>query len=260
MNDFPLQLRNYFSDQYRSVLIHVTNTLDNPSYERIHDLRICLKRIRFIGKILSQYGVSKPKWFKAYTKLFRYAGRIREIQIHSCLLQKFCVDFFEHNFIDKKYLKIKKRLIKNWSGVAIASLHEIIQWYPRITRRLTDCRIDGIQYLSELYEHLLFSFRGKLADDQLHERRKILKGVLYTSELAPAYKQRLSHFCDLKVVSSLEDAIGDWHDLDVMLKQYQRVNKRPEFKNLVKQKNLERIKINKLLPRLIKATRSYSTR
>lgn len=258
MNNLAQSAHNYFSDHYRHVIICATNTLDDPSPENFHQLRISLKRIRFIGNFLKTYGKSKSqRSFKPYTKLFRYAGRIRENHILVYLLRKYADEYTDKAIF--KSLRTKEgRLIKKWPQAAILYLPEIVHSYLKITKELSKCTVSSAQYLYDLEQHLERWFSTKLVDYNLHKSRKTLKGILYSAEFSPEFKRSINHFCNLKVPSTLEDAIGDWHDLEVVMLQHNRIHQKPAGKNLIKQKHRERLKINGLRSHLIRTTKSSS--
>lgn len=256
MNNLAQSAHNYFSDHYRHVIICATNTLDDPSPENFHQLRISLKRIRFIGNFLKTYGKSRSqRSFKPYAKLFRYAGGIRENHVQLYWLRKYRTESSDEAFF-KSLGKTEGKLIKKWPGMVIAFLTEIPHAYLSITKELSKCTVSSAQYLYDLEQHLVRCFTAKISDNKLHRSRKTLKGVLYSAEFSPEFKRSINQFCNLKVASTLEDAIGDWHDLEVVMQQHKWIHQKPVGKNLIKQKHRERLKINGLLPQLIRTTKS----
>ncbi len=258
MNIFIHSVYDYFRDHYRHVLNLTTDTLDDPSPENFHQLRVRLKRIRFVGKFLKEYGKSKAlPYFKPYAKLFRYAGRIRENHVQVSLLRKYGSEFSD----DTKLALLKKkerRLIKKWAVVAIPSLAEIVHSYLSIEKKISGCTVNSTLYLKDWEQHLIHCFNTEIADNKLHQTRKTLKGILYSAELSTEFKRSINHFCNLKVATSLEDAIGDWHDLDTAMMQCKWIHEKTVGRRLIKQKHRERAKINKFLPKLIRTTKSSS--
>ncbi len=195
--------------------------------------------------------------FKPYTKLFRYAGRIRENHVQVYLLRKYGNQFSDET-IFKSLRKTERKLIKKWPDIAIAVLTEIVRSYLNITKEISKCTVSSAQYLNDLEQHLTHCFTAKISDNKLHRSRKTLKGVVYSAEFSPEFKRSVNHFCNLKIASKLEDAIGDWHDLDLVMLQHKWIHQKPVGNNLIKQKQRERIKINELLPLLIRPTKSSS--
>ncbi len=246
---FSILLRNYFGHEHSRVISTVLQSFDEPSHDTFHELRVSLKRIRFIKAILKKHRVVKSiKAFHPYDRLFQQAGRIREYQVHAYLLDKFGVEYHDEAYPHRFQRKERKR-IKAWKKEGMKSLQQIISTFPKIQRQLTRWTITVPEYTAELYRQLNKRFGNEVPEEKLHRSRKVLKALLYSSELDSSVRKEITPFANLRIAATLEDAIGDWHDLEMLLKED------PDKKvrnHLEREKNRELKKIRRLIPSLIR--------
>jgi CHAD domain-containing protein len=240
----------YYYKHHQNVMVAVMKTLEAPTHENFHDLRVSLKRIRFIGKTLKRNLVRKPgKYFKPYTRLFRLAGTIREYQVHTYLIGKLQAEY-EDESSPRRFVKKERKLIQSWPEKAMEILHEIVLAYIPIQKSLKRWSITLPNYLESLQEWFNDWFNEEIPDKRLHRSRKVLKAMVYSGELSPEIRNAIGSFCNLKAALKLEDAIGDWHDLELLLDQHEKNKDENVERKLKSEKRRERIKINKLIPQL----------
>ena len=242
-------LQHYFSEEHSQVIICLVKTLDDASHDNFHDLRVRLKRIRFLKGLLNQQELLRgKKSFRPYDTLFRQAGRIREYQVHAFLLEKFGVEYRDESY-PKHFRKKEKQLIRKWKKGAMKLLQIIVLRYTRIQHILLKWEQSIPNFTGHLKQNLEATFGVSIPDDQLHQSRKFLKAVLYSTELDPFVKRQINRFCRIHVAEQLEDAIGDWHDMYVLLHEHpeEEVNSR-----LRMEMQRERKKIDRLIPKLLR--------
>jgi CHAD domain-containing protein len=246
----PEIFSTYYHQHHQNVMVGVMRTLEAPTHEHFHDLRVSLKRIRFIGKTLKRYGVRKSnKYFKPYTRLFRLAGTIREYQVHTYLIGKLQAEY-EDESSPRRFVKKERKLIQSWPENAMGNLHKIILAYIPIQKSINRWSITLPDYLDGLQEWFNDWFNEEIPDKHLHRSRKVLKAMVYSGELSPEIRKAIGRFCNLKAALKLEDAIGDWHDLELLLDQHEKNKDENVERKLKREKKRERIKINRLIPQL----------
>ncbi|MBX2962975.1 MAG: CHAD domain-containing protein [Cyclobacteriaceae bacterium] len=258
MNRYENRIAEYFVSQYRNVLVSITNTLDKPSTENFHALRISLKRIRFVAKLVSGFDKKRsPRWVIPFTNLFDLAGRIREDQVQLSILNR-----FNHNEtkIAKTIMRSLASRIRIWPRSIMPDLLRIIRSYPTIMKSIRLSSLSVNQHQQDLTNLVIRKFSMPLRNDQLHHRRRILKWMLYSIELNSASKRKFSKLCSLRSVAALEDAIGEWHDLVVFQQRIQSKGKKPLVKKLLHEMTRKHQLISLSLPKLLKPTKSASAK
>jgi CHAD domain-containing protein len=255
MENLSERFHNYFTTVNRSLLACLFDTLENPTLENFHQLRISLKRLRFIGKTLMHYkakGISKG--LRPYRSVFRYAGRIRQQQVHATLLSRHGVDQ-SHQIFTKKLRGNHGKLLKKWPGVAQVFLADAVRAYPVLGGVIRAWDIREEEYVRELSDRVCTRFRSELPDEILHESRKLLKEVLYSCEVSRTLRSAFDARFNLRTAVRLEDAIGDWHDLDLLLNERlgsEALTKGKIRQHLEAEKKRERKKIERLVPKLLR--------
>lgn len=193
----------------------VFNTLAFPTPEYFHQLRTGLKRILFIRNLMSTfYKKSAAETFRPYKKIFKSAGVIRESHIHAVKVKQLgkpnAGELGEKEdiyFIDEKAWRVK----------VYKFIRSTVPAYAAILKLLNKWSISEEQMTQTLYGRVYTKFSGKLTDVELHKSRKLLKELLYFCEISPSSYNWVKERLDIPKIILLEDAIGDWHDLEVII-------------------------------------------
>jgi len=230
------------------------DTVEHPTVDHFHQLRINLKRIRFIQRLLVRYGIrGASHCFEPYTTLFRFAGTIRQLHLHAMLITTYAKEGEQKRLLD--YIQKKElQVLKKWPLQASAFLATLVLNHTRIYQTIEGITKTTIAFSNELKGRIITRFGSDMPDHKLHKSRKVLKEIVYSREISAALKSRLASTYHLRNVMTLEDAIGDWHDLDLLLQHglpHQHRLTRKMRTALDKKKLLEREKISRLIPKLL---------
>lgn len=222
--------------------------------ETLHDLRVELKRVRFLKNVLRENGEKKNKLDKAYKpfkNLFSQLGKIRGQHVNLYRLNSALKHNIEpiaqkhfHNKREKLERKLNETLSKNVDSlrtgmIAMESLVEqILEW-------------EEASFVQSLKKQVRKRINKKTPDEKFHPVRHILKAVVYSSEISSSMAEAIGKIFNMDVVVNLEDAIGDWHDLSILLKgKSGKLLTKKAKKRINKKKKTERKRIKQLIPEL----------
>ena len=187
--------------------------------ETIHSLRVELKKIRFLKSLLKQY-VPKAKVKKAYRPfkvLFNEAGKLRGEQVNE--YRKAQAERGDESGLSDTNKKIQKLELQFCKSVykhhknlkkGMERMNNRMQGFPLLYPK---------KFVENLTYQLLQNLTPKTLKKELHHNRHLLKGILYSAEIAPSVSGLIKKRFDLDLVLKLEDAIGDWHDLSILLRK-----------------------------------------
>ncbi len=198
--------------------------------EDVHQLRVSIKKLRAFWALSGVIGGLPPmekKLKKSVRRLFKQAGLVRECQVNIHMLAK-----YNRNYLKpfKQWLHTQNELAQSSLKIAIAQFDEkaLIHFNENFLIALTRIPVhqifgDSMSFIRQKFENvdkLKSASKDRL---QLHEIRKELKAlhaVLKVIHMLPV-RTGLKKM-DTKI-DRLNDALGDWHDLEVLihtLKQY----------------------------------------
>lgn len=245
----------YLTSVHRKTLSCLFDTLADPSPENFHQLRISLKRLRFIGRTLMNFGQQGMKRrLKPYREVFRLAGQIRQHQVHVNLLDRHGI--LKHAQTDpRKMTGVHGKLLRKWPDATGRFLADAVKSYPFIGRSILAWKTTEDEFVDEVSERIIARFGNEIPDNKLHDSRKLLKGMLYSCEISPALRKAFNERFNLRKAITLEDAIGDWHDLDMLLQSDQKgkgLYKKKTRDHLQREITKEHKKIQSLTTQLIR--------
>ena len=197
-----------------TLLKKTPGTFEDEDY---HKLRVEIKKLKAVAGFLqfSNKQFSKKKYLKAFKKVYKQAGKIRELQLEETFLKK------NHNQFIEQYLsdltsRIRKEKEKFASLLGNKRQKKIKKSLKEIADFLDKSyQADGIPFIhkerrrvSELVNEL------PLKPAKLHQLRKILKEDFYT-------RKRIRFSTpQIKAEDELLQLLGKWHDSIVLNKQF----------------------------------------
>lgn len=250
-----INFHRYFKTINRNVYESILDTVEHPSIEHFHRLRISLKRVRFIHRLVRRHGVKGvSRFIHPYSTLFKAAGVIRQLHLHAQLVLAYGKKAEQERVLH--YLRKKElSVLKKWPGKASSCLAEMISGQTGFEQAVTNVGITVAAYSNDLKRRVSNRFTNKLPDDKLHKSRKRLKEILYSREISSALNTRLTATYHIRTVMALEDAIGDWHDLELVLLHgfpHQHRLTKNSRKALQVKRDQEHEKIRNLIPHIMK--------
>jgi CRISPR/Cas system CSM-associated protein Csm2 small subunit len=82
-------------------------------------------------------------------------------------------------------------------------------------------------------------------------RHLLLKAILYSAELSSVLANKIHNLFNMAVVHDLEDAVGDWHDLSLLLRGKTVKLLKSKTRRKIKAKKQEELKrIHHQIPKL----------
>lgn len=182
-----------------------------------HKLRIELKKLNGFLELINycSKGFRKKKIIKPFSKIFKQAGKVRELQLQSEMIKK----YFPENTVPEYKAHLRKiRLEETRSFFSLfdpklftemdKKFDEIKSFLPKIKSKTTTNYLE-----SEVANIKNLINKNPLQKKHLHKLRKQLK-KLSNNRSSLSFEEKKGH---LSKKDSLPKLLGDWHDLQVMI-------------------------------------------
>ncbi|OLU16748.1 MULTISPECIES: CHAD domain-containing protein [unclassified Pseudomonas] len=177
--------------------------------EALHDLRVCLRRLRSLLKPLKGAAGSDALQNRA-AELGRLTGPLRDLEVLIETLHA----HGEHAAADRRMVQRRKGDAMVLASRALPALfHALDEWPQELTAQQASGELDDLQKSVKRY---LRKQRGKLIDalgDAEHDRHRVrllIKRVRYTAEAYPQLSPLSA--AQLKLLKKGQAVLGDWHD------------------------------------------------
>ncbi len=219
----------YFKVQAENARNDLDKYFHDPQVEILHQFRVGIKKIRAVLFQLEEISGGKKikKCHKQIKFIFRKAGEIRELQIETAWLEK-------HRKFDLLRLmqyetKLRKKN-KQFHGAIPLMLDTLKKLSRQVEHRLsllTQQQTD--QYLSKKWQSVLRPLLTNIDESHWHETRKGIKQLVYARNWVSVdtilQKKVKVIFLSL---DKLQNAIGSWHDLDLLAQKLQDIGRKTE--------------------------------
>jgi CHAD domain-containing protein len=181
-----------------------------PQQETLHEVRVELKKLKVLFYLIEYCDESfnAKKEYKSLNKIFKKAGKIREIDVMESLIIKYNIK----NIKGIASIKEKGKLI-----------NEFIERIPRFKDTALKKENDLKKYLAKVDEKCYLKYSKqkekalknelfpKINLKKLHVVRKKIKEIVYLKDLNDKENGKL------KNLSKMENTIGSWHDKQMVL-------------------------------------------
>ena len=188
--------------------------------EDFHELRIEIKKIRFVTELISlaDKDFKKQDAFQSFNRIYDLAGDFRNARLQSESLKKFSRRklFADYN------KKLSESMMK-----ARADFFSELQQYDKegMTLNFNSIRkaakkiskSDIKKYLKKQYGKVKDELKSSQVILQLHDVRKLLKNISYAEKL-----MQLTSGRNQKNMQKLSDLIGDWHDITITIEHLRK--------------------------------------
>ena len=233
------KLYQHYRQQLALFREHFDNTHKKLEVEDIHQLRVSIKKIRTnltLMNIASEGKFKTKSHFKLLSKLFKNAGRLREIQVNQAILDKLNL---EEQHIDESCqsaIHYYRNHLTQQSQKSIQRLKETLNNFN--FKKLKKCNHKLKKNIAQLGDKIVTeksnafvqkqidkinTLRIQVDDDrELHKIRKHLKSItaIYrlNIEIFPndLLQKKIERF------KGLETLIGDWHDLMMLISSMEK--------------------------------------
>lgn len=191
-----------------------------PELETLHQIRLEVKKIKAILQLAnaSRRGFRAHKYFIPFRTIFRKAGEIREPEILYGLLLRYEIEGINDSLISPEgdgstlALKFRKRIPFFIKSVK-ACFHKMEGDLKKVDG--SDLR----KYVKAKRKDLQLMLKPEWEHDTLHKARKVCKEIIYLSAITRKTKTKLDPF-----YHELEEAIGHWHDKQMIIPLLKKVN------------------------------------
>lgn len=229
------QIITYINNQIEEIDDHL-QPLDLPqSKDAVHDVRVCIKRIRAFLKLFDLKKKNKKirKLLKKPLKsIFRAAGNIRDIEVQITLLADY------ENLLEKKFHVVadylgkkseKKRSILRTLLERIPKdvLHTFQEEVVREIESVQERRLNKL-IVKSLKKITIKSKKSKnrFLPASLHKQRKLLKEIRFCFEMTGDISSNLHTQAQISEIKEVEDILGKWHDYNLFKRLVERVTQR----------------------------------
>ncbi|MCD4664814.1 MAG: CHAD domain-containing protein [Bacteroidales bacterium] len=197
--------------------------LYNFDPDAVHKMRTSTKRLRalfLLIQFLSSEKFKAKKQLKNIRRIFKLAGRIREIQVEQLLVYEL-EERMNQNFVEyNEYLLIKEH----------KSIAEFLKCLPDVERRSnvfneelifniiksidsTDMKAKSKKFLLKKTAFITKLNRKKTSNDKIHKNRTVLKQIYYLYDILSNLTGNIKLLKLSKIeLRELEQQIGNWHD------------------------------------------------
>jgi len=218
-------LHEYYLHQHRNIEHYLELCSSHPEAELVHELRLCIKRLRAFHKLAEQLysdGMVEHIHMKHRVRqLYNVAGQLRDTQVQ--------IDMFTslEEQTGMKYPEFGKWLLRREKKRIRRFGKKPEQVVPQTTSQSTHEKIGNLLALADdetILENAgnvlfgLYSMAKKLSggnsnDKDLHQLRRITKQMRYIiSIMTHSYPDYTYKAISVKSLREIEVAAGHWHD------------------------------------------------
>jgi CHAD domain-containing protein len=202
----------HLRDLWDKMTAHLLGFYDAQQPEDIHQMRVAIKKIRAVSTLL-QGKKRMKKIKKSRSKLrdiFQHAGRLRAVHVHLALMER-------HQLSHEEHLNTLKTELANET----AAFYQLHDKYLKTLKKLKsvfskgaeDLKVKDIEkiYVDQLKDLDAFFTRDTPDASHLHEKRKLIKQLLYVHQCLPD-KMKKSIGLHVDYLNEMQELIGNWHD------------------------------------------------
>jgi CHAD domain-containing protein len=212
--------------------------------ESVHKLRLSIKKLHVLLKLLDFWSNSrkKSKLLKRIDTMFLYAGNLRDIQIQIDLLKLYGNRIEEDvdrliASLNKEQKKIEKKLKSKIISINPFDIVLLNQQIDNTIEMISDKALTEILHakVEELMLLIKQNLNDNLDENILHKIRMQIKELIYSLSVmkkgSPVFKHSESF---IKNLDKLQDKLGCWHDLKILLDWLNKFNLTDEGNSRVK--------------------------
>jgi CHAD domain-containing protein len=201
-------VKQYFEKYLKELRLQLKTAIDTQEENAVHQFRVNTKKLNALIQYLEKkYPEEKyRKDFQPIKKIFKKAGKIREIQL----------DIQKLNNLSGELKDIKNQLNKAFEFSIEDFLKLEGHWKKDLSffsnsmkGKLKNITFEELQLY---FSNLIKGAHSQLLNRSYHNARKNIKSILYLRELIPLQQQE-DLAIDFVFLEKLQEKIGIWHDL-----------------------------------------------
>lgn len=220
-------LAHYGRKQLATYIKALERARDRRTEKRIHALRVSMKQLRTLLRLAEDIdAVTRPPdaSLRRFLGLFKAAGTLREAQVSTGLLTRFEKLDPADGTVYLAHLKKKRGKAGKALKQALADMHtrdarKLGKYFASVSsdRTHTQERRSARLYVDREMRKATVVVSTGARGEALHEVRKHLKNAWHTLRLlkdADTLTERQTTL--LQRLGSIQECLGDWHDLQVV--------------------------------------------
>ena len=206
----------YFNKRFQCLLKHLNAFSSSKDPADLHKFRLEIKKTNALISLLSAHsGNNKIKsHFKPVRRIFKFAGKIRDLQLNLAFIEN-------RQLYDEAFYKEQKENM----AIQTQQFCKNIKLYELVIQKAFEILIKHTKNISENFiiseinsqvkqiTRFIIEFDYK---DNPHKCRKLIKYILFISNLYKPVKQKMNHF--IQYLDKLQVLIGEWHDIIDIIK------------------------------------------
>ena len=213
------RIEKNYDHRIKKIFNHLHDFDLHPDDSSLHDLRVEMKKLRALLKFLRTiYPQQKLKKAAHLLRtVFHAAGEIREFQ----LMQQWCrannIYHIESTYYPQEELD---HLILNFKNALEGYKKDLEEMCKKSQEFVQDTHIIlAEQYVTDLYAQLDTKTHIRLASEEWHELRKIIKQWMYALDWIHESKTEKKDQT-FSFYNKLQEIIGQWHDLEMIKESF----------------------------------------
>lgn len=244
------KINKYLDKRLEQINAIIKKTPNSFSSETYHQLRVEIKKIRFVVALVqfNDKTFKKKKILQLLDIIFKNAGKVREMDIEKAVLKQYLnfklFDCYKVK-IEEKQQRAKINFFSSIGQIDNSLLDQLHKAILPSLRKTSKRKIEGfLKYQNEIVnKHFK---KTSLNTDEWHELRKTLKKVLYTEKIL--YKKETNK---KSLAEEFSDLLGKWHDLCVIIDHLKKEIKSKKIKQQ------EKLFLEKIILKLIYKSDKY---
>jgi len=218
--DMAEQIIEYYRKHRKIIEENIELSRDPGDVEAIHNLRLSIKRMRVVAmlaEILSRGKFNRKQQLKDIRKMFRRAGRLRDVQVALQLLKEYEDDGLQSvtDHLKVRELKNRRRYEYVLSGFDPAILNRFEDSLSETLAGIGEKEMKhaGYKLLSDLEFDIHSIYHGSREEKRLHRIRRRLKDINYLNNIFNESLPLTDHLSiSADKLREISELAGTWHD------------------------------------------------
>ncbi len=205
------KIEKYVERLFHDITRNLKSYEQSRDAECLHHIRVDVKKLKAVINLIKENKKSfkAHKQFKPLRDIFREAGDIRQPEVLFQLLLKYGVnDIKKDSFLDTETNVVDDFLhhIPIFNKSCKTSKKELIKQVAEIDHKIV------VQAIENLEKRLRKALTKKIKFELIHKTRKLVKQVIYLSDIHGDLKKKRRQFFD-----ELQELIGAIHDKQMLM-------------------------------------------
>jgi CHAD domain-containing protein len=206
---FSKKCQRYFNKRNHKIKSLLEKTGRGYEKEDYHDLRLEIKKVKAFAAMLAHVAdLKEEKYLKSYRRIFKMAGRVRDAQMASALLEKQrplkWLQQYRHELVTETQLHEKEFYLAADEKLR----NKVKKTAQKVKPYLGTIKKENARKFLDKEKRKVKEIVGssRISIEDAHEMRKQLKTIGYTAKLL-GIKNSVS-----SQVEQIQEALGEWHD------------------------------------------------